>query len=140
MYRAVALPQDHPCILQLLLGQSAVRLVRVVDHAVIERQAEIAHRGVAAEVLIGQEQHLLALLECPREAALGIARGAHGTAVPTREGLDGGGRVHVGDGHRDVGNAGCLERGPAVLDLRDAGHVGHGAAGGEIGEDHLLAR
>ena len=31
-----------------------------------------------------------------------------------------------------------LQRVPGVLDLPQAGHVGHRAAGGEVGQDHLL--
>ena len=49
-------------------GEAALRLVRVVDHAVVEREAELEHGGVAAEVLVGQEEHLLALLERPLAA------------------------------------------------------------------------
>ena len=33
-----------------------------------------------------------------------------------------------------------LEIGPALLELIRRGHVGHRAAGGEIGQDHLLMR
>ena len=33
---------------------------------------------------------------------------------------------------------GVGHRVPGVLDLAQAGHVGHRAAGGEVGEDHLL--
>ena len=33
-------------------------LVRVPHDAVVEGEAELAHRGVAAEVLVGQEEHL----------------------------------------------------------------------------------
>ena len=32
----------------------------------------------------------------------------------------------------------CAERLPALLDLVDVGHVGHRAAGVEVGEDHAL--
>jgi hypothetical protein len=47
--------------------------VRVVDHAVVQRQAEVEHGGVAAEVLVGQEQALLALLERPLQRAPRVA-------------------------------------------------------------------
>ena len=45
----------------------------------------------------------------------------------------------VGDGNGVGGEAKALEGIPAVFDLRDLGHVGHGAAGVEIGEDDLLS-
>src|SRR2546421_7677559 len=35
VYRAVAVPQDHRGVAQLLVGQPAARLVRVVEHAVV---------------------------------------------------------------------------------------------------------
>ena len=41
-------------------------------------------------------------------------------------------------GTTSVGDPGLGHRVPGVLDLRDPGHVGHRAAGGEVGEDHLL--
>ena len=39
-----------------------MRAVRVPDHAVVEGQPHLEHGGVAAEVLVGEEQHLRALL------------------------------------------------------------------------------
>ena len=33
-----------------------------------------------------------------------------------------------------------LEVAPADLELVDLGHVGHRAAGGQVGQDHLLVR
>jgi hypothetical protein len=51
---------------------SAVRpaagLARVVDDAVVERQAQLEHGGVAAEVLVGHEQHPLARARTPSPA------------------------------------------------------------------------
>ena len=44
VHRAVALPQDHLGGPQLLGGQAAVRLVRVVDHAVVQADAQSAGR------------------------------------------------------------------------------------------------
>ena len=58
VHRAVPAPEDHLRVAQLLGGQAAVGLVRVEDHAVVEREAELEHGGVAAQVLVGQEQHL----------------------------------------------------------------------------------
>ena len=55
------------------------------------------------------------------------------------EGLDRGGGIHVRDRDRDACNTGRLKIAPALLDLIDGRHVGHGAAGSEVGEDHCLA-
>ena len=91
VHRAVPLPQDHPGALELLLRQASVRLQRVPHHAVVQRQSQLQHRGVAAEVLVGQEQHLgvgAVLGERPLEGDLRVARRAHGSAVAPAERLD----------------------------------------------------
>ena len=43
-------------------------------------------------------------------------------------------------GHGHVGDPGVGQHVPGVLDLGQPGHVGHRAAGGEVGQDHLLVR
>ena len=43
--------------------------MRVPDDAVVEREAELAHGGVAAEVLVGQEEHLAVALARPPSKA-----------------------------------------------------------------------
>ena len=118
------------------------RAVRVPDHAVVERAAEVAHGGVAAEVLVGQEEHLAALAaawsSAQVSAVFALRRGADRAAVPAGEGLDRRGGVHVGHRHGDVGDAGLDQLVPALLDLVDRGHVGHRAAGREVGQHHGL--
>ncbi len=54
------------------------------------------------------------------------------------ERLEGGRGVHIGDGDdaAHVGDLGQLL--PGFLDLLYVGHVGHGAPGVEVGEEHLL--
>ena len=147
MHRAVPAPEDHPSLLQLLAGHAAVRLVRVPEDAFVEGQAELTDRGVAAEVLVGQEQHLAGavdasgLVERPPQRGLRVGRRADRPAVPAGERLDGRRRVHVGDRTDDLGDAVAEhveQLVPRVLDLADAGHVGHRAAGREVGQDHRL--
>ena len=138
MDRAVALPEDHLRVAELLGGEPAVGAVRVPDHAVVEREPHLEDGGVAAEVLVGEEQHLRALLVGPLQGGLGVGRRADRAAVAAAERLDVGAGVHVGHRHDVVGDAGLLHGGPGVLDLPQPGHVGHRAAGGEVGEDHLL--
>ncbi len=140
VHRAVALPQDHLRVAELLDGEPALRLVGVVEDAVVQRQAHLADGGVAAEVLVGQEQHLAGLLERPRQGDPGVGRRADGPAVPAGERLDRGARVHVGDGDDVVGDARLGQDVPALLDLVERRHVGHGAAGGEVGQQHGLRR
>ena len=73
------------------------------------------------------------------KAARGVGRSADQAAAFAAEGLDGRGGVHVGDRNGVVGEVKALERLPAGFDLRDLGHIGHGAAGVEVGQDDLLA-
>ncbi len=51
------------------------------------------------------------------------------------EGFDGGGAVHVSDGDDELAGAEVLELLPAFEGLVEICHVGHGAAGAEVGED-----
>ena len=74
-----------------------------------------------------------------------VRRGADDSAVLAAEALERGRRVHVGDRddrHAAVGirfrPVELLELLPALLDRVDVGHVGHRAAGGEVGQDDRL--
>ncbi|MNW53795.1 hypothetical protein D3C74_313710 [compost metagenome] len=144
VHRAVPAPQDHAGVAQLGVGQAAVGLAGVEHDAVRGGHAELEECSVASEVLVGHEQDLARavdpthLIERPSQRDLRVRGRADGPAVPTREGLDRGGRVHVGDGERDVGDPGVLEDLPRVLDLVDRGHVGHRAARREVRQDDLL--
>jgi hypothetical protein len=136
--RAVAPPQQEAGVLAVGLAEAAPLEPRVPHPHLVEAVAH-GDAGVAAQVLVGEEQHLVALLEGPLQDGAGVGRGAHGPAVAADERLQRRRRVHVGDGDDplDVGDLG--ERLPGLLDLVDVGHVGHGAAGVEVREDHLLA-
>ncbi len=140
VHGAVAAPQDDARVPQLLLGEPPAGQQRVPHDAVVEGEAHLEHRGVATEVLVGQEEHLrvLPLRERPPQSGLGVARGAHDAVVTAHEALDVGAGVHVGHRHDAVGDAGGRERVPGVLHLRQPGHVGHRAARGEVGEHDLL--
>ena len=100
----------------------------------------VAHgeAGVATEVLVREEEHLVALGERPLEDLACVRRRADRTALATDERLQRGGGVHVGDRHDALDVDDALEHLPRLLDLIDVGHVGHRAAGVEVGEDHLL--
>ena len=138
-------PQQERRLLALALGQAAPLAARVPDPHVVEAVAH-GDAGVAAQVLVGEEQHLVALpaararpaAQRPLEHGPGVGRGAHGAALAADERLDGRGAVHVGDRHHpvDVDDAG--QRVPRLLDLVDVGHVGHRAAGVEVGQGDRL--
>src|SRR5665811_2542741 len=73
--------RDDPRSADLLAGQPSSRLVWVEHNAVLQREAELANRGVAPQVLVGQEQHLArslgpaSLVEGPLQSGAGVARG-----------------------------------------------------------------
>ena len=136
VHGAMATPQDHLRRAQLVGGERGS--VGIPHDAVVERETEVAYGGIAAQVLVGQEQHALTAFERPLERPLGVARCADRSVIAPGEGLDVGGGVHVGDGNRGVGKASRGDGVPGGLDLVDRGHVGHRAPGGEIGQDHLL--
>ena len=139
VHRAVALPEDQARALELVARQAAERLERIPDDHLVERHAHLP-RGVAAEVLVRQEQDLLALLPAPLQRRRGVRRGADGAAALADERLDRRGGVDVGDRHRARGHAHLLQLGPADLELIRRDHVGHRAAGGEVRQDDLLVR
>ena len=81
-------------VAQRLGRDAAAGLPRVPHDAVVERHPELEHRGVAAEVLVGEEQHLRVrlLLERPLQRHVGVARRTHRAAVAAAERLDVGAR------------------------------------------------
>ena len=143
VHGAVALPQDHPRGRERLRGDAATGLPGVPHDAVVETHPELEHGGVAAEVLVGQEQDLRVrlLVEPPLQGDVGVARRTDRAAVAAAERLDVGRGVHVGDGDDVLRDPGIGQGVPAVLDLREPGHVGHRAAGREVGQhDDLVGR
>ena len=118
--------------------ETAADLVRIPHLHPIERHAHLVGR-VAAQVLIGQEQDPLAARPRPLEHGARVARRADDAAVFADEGFDRGRRVDVGD-RDDRVDAIAVELLPADLEMVGISHVGHRAAGGEVGEDHLLVR
>ena len=140
VHRAVALPEDHARALRPASGSSAAPdLVRIPDDHLVERHAELVG-GVAPEVLIGQEEDLLAALPRPLQRRRGIRRGADDAAAFAAERFDRRGGIDVGDrdDRRSRCRASARDRSSTLLELIRARHVGHRAAGGEVGQDDLL--
>ena len=99
---AMPLPQDHPAAADRLGRVAAESIfVRVPERHLLQRNAH-AQGGVAAQVLIGEEQHAAAPREGPIEHGRGVGRGADDPAVPPAERLQVGRRVDVGDRHHVV--------------------------------------
>ena len=90
--RAVALPQDHARARSTASGSRPPHdFVRIPHDHLVERHAHLVG-GVAAEMLIGQEQDLLAALPRPLQRRRGVRRGADDAAVLAAERLDRGRR------------------------------------------------
>ena len=151
VHRAVALPQQEAGGLDLGVARARPDRRRGFHtRHLLGPVAELV-AGVAAQVLVGEEQHLVAPrpgapcplpgpsgAERPLEHGTGVGGGAHRPAVAPDERLERRRGVHVGDGHDavDVGDRGQVV--PGLLDGVQVGHVGHGAPGVEVGQDHLL--
>ena len=124
----------------LLVRQSATRLGEIPRHHFLKRDAH-AVAGVAPEMLVGEKQHLFTLLERPLDDLAGIRRGAYQTPVPATKGLQVSGGIDIGD-RRDVlvRIEHLAQFAPSALDLGEIGHVGHGTAGGQVGQNRNLFR
>ena len=103
----------------------------------LDRDAH-AIAGVAAEVLVGKEENFFAALEGPLHDRGGVGAGADRTAMLAGKGFDGRGRVHVRDGDNLRRIEERREFTPAGFHLADVGHIGHGAAGVQVGQDNDL--
>ena len=136
--RAVALPENHLRALDLFGVESAEDLVRIPDDHLVERDAHLVGR-VPPEMLVRQEENLLAALERPLQRGHRVRRGADRAAALADERLNRRRRVDVGHRH-DAGDAHLLELFPAGFQLLRLGHVGHRAAGGQVRQDDLLMR
>src|SRR5437899_10055984 len=136
VHRAVALPQNDPRPPHGVWLEPAPDLVRIPYHHLVERHPKLV-RGIAAKMLIGQEQNALAALPCPPQRRRGIRRRADDAAALATKRFDRCRGVDVS--HRDeAADVHLFQIAPAHLELFRFGHVGHRAARGEIGEDHPL--
>jgi hypothetical protein len=87
-------------------------------------------------MLIGKEEDFRPPGKGPAGDGAGVRRGAHDAAMFAAEGLEVGRRVDVGHRrHRLLGVEHFAEFAPAAFDLGEVGHVGHRAAGREVGQD-----
>src|SRR5258708_27204868 len=139
---AMALPKNHACLPQPLGRDAAHDHERVPDHALVQGNAH-GKRGVAAKVLVGEEEKLLVAFKGPAKRRWSVGRSANHSSALAAKRFDRGGAVHVG--HRRYA-AGLLGREshryelvPAAFGLANLGHFRHGASGVEIGAGYLLA-
>ena len=110
----------------------------VPEHHLLERDAH-GVTGIAAQVLVREEEHALAPLEGPLEHLRRVGRGADHAAVLATERLQRSGGVHVGHWN-DVVRAieEFAQLAPRGGDIRRGGHVGHGAARLHVRQHHRL--
>ena len=138
MHRTMPLPEDEPGVVRNLWLEAAPDLVRIPHHHLVKRDAD-GVSGVAPEMLIGQKQDPIAPLPGPSQRRGRVRRRADHAAPFAAKGLNGHCRVDVGHGN-DRSDAHLLELCPAHLELLWIRHVGHRAAGGQVGQNHLLVR
>ena len=136
---AVALPEQDAAVCKALLRLAPLQAPRVPNHHFVQRNPH-GVAGVAAQVLIGQKQYPLAAGKGPLKGRVSIGGGADQPAAFPAKGLDGGGGIHIGQRHGLIGQAEVLERLPTGFYLGDFGHIGHGAACVQVGQDDLLPR
>ena len=140
MHRAVPLPQNHFGVDQLLRRVAAQWLEGIPDDHFIQGNPQL-EGGVTAQVLVGQEQDSLTMPKGPLHDLGGVGRGADRTVVPAAQRFDASDGVHVGDGnYAAFVLQQVLEIIPGVIHVFHGGHVRHGAARGDIGQDHFLVR
>src|SRR6266851_4011257 len=137
VHGAIALPEDDARAANRFRRVSAKFLVRIPDDHLFERDAH-AIAGVAAEVLVGEEENFFARLEGPVHDRGCVGAGADRAAPLTGKGFDGRGRIHVGDGDDFARIEERREFAPAGFHLPDVGHIGHGATSVEVWQDNHL--
>src|SRR5260370_29549552 len=94
--------------------------------------------GVAAEMLVGEEENFFALLKGPIQSRGGVGAGASRAAVLPGKGLDGGGGVHVSDRNDLARIEQRREFVPTSFHLADVGHIRHGTTGVQVGKNDGL--
>ena len=133
----IAFPHDHPRLPDGGRGVPAQLLGRVPDQRLWNA---LLGRGVAAQVLIREKEDFFAPPERPIKSRRRIGRGADRARVPAAEGFQFHVRVHVSKRHGPPRSDRLLDLLPGALDVGDGGHLGHGAAGAEVGKEHGLVR
>src|SRR6266436_218798 len=137
VHGAVALPENDARAANRFRRVSAQFLVRIPDDHLIERDAHSVP-GVATKVFVGKEENFFAGFEGPLHDGGGVGTGADRAAILAGKGLDGRGRVHVGDGDDLARIDERRELAPASFHLADVGHIGHGAASVAVGKNNRL--
>src|SRR3546814_3868296 len=84
VHRSEAAPEDHPGGLDLFRRVAAERLGEIPDNHLVQANTHVL-RGVAAEMLVREEQHFLATRERPFQHGTRIARRADDATMTAAE-------------------------------------------------------
>src|SRR6266567_2808662 len=139
VHRAVAFPEDDTRVADGFRRIAAKFLIRIPNDHPLEWNAH-AIAGVAAKMLVGEKEHFFAALEGPLHDGGGVRTGTNRAALLAGEGLDRGGGIHVGDGNDLARIEERRKLVPTGFHLADVGHIGHGTASVEVGQDDHLVR
>jgi len=137
VHGAIALPEDNARAADRFRRVSAKFLIGIPDDHLFERDAH-AIPGVASEVLVGKEENFFAILEAQFMTPAAVGTGANRAAMLSGKGFDGRGRVHICDRDDFARIEERRELAPAGFHLADVGHVGHRAAGVQVGKNDGL--
>src|SRR5258708_4387490 len=128
MRAAVALPEDDLRLAQLLFADAAVGPVPVPEEHLVQRDTHLP-AGVAAEMLVGEEQYLFAAGEGVLKRLGRVAGGADDAFAFAHERLQAGGAIHIGYGDDPRLIAEHLrDFVPAPVNVLRSGHVRHRTA------------
>ena len=140
VHAAVALPENQLCPLDCFASIAAVGLKRIPDNHLLARQPHLIGR-IAAQMLVGEEENLLASGPTPFNDRSGIGRRAGNPAVLTAKGFKNCGGVHIDRRHDGLFHRQDAPQGfPALIDLLDRRHIRHGATGSHVRKNHRLLR
>src|SRR6266851_1428787 len=137
VHGAIALPQNDARGADGFRRVSTKLLIRVPNDHLLEGNAHAVAR-VAAKVLVGEEENFFAAFKGPFHDFGGIGTGADRAAMFPGEGFNGGSRIHVGDGDDLARIEKRRKFAPAGFHLANVGHIGHRAAGVEVGQNDGL--
>ena len=137
VHRAVALPEQDARVADLLVGQAAAVLVGIPDRHLARAGCPCGSRCCGRGAGPGRRGRAASARKAQSSTARAFDEVQTAPPCSPHERLEGGGGVHVGDGEDVVARPPRVTSSQHSSTWSDLGHVGHRAAGGEVGQHHL---